>query len=55
MIEQCLDILPDNLKWIELLAQFFDLDRMIFREKKSALRIEKFFQNMKRNNVKLSF
>ena len=46
------DVQANNLLWIKLVIDFFELSQMATTEKESALKIEEFFCNIRRLHVK---
>jgi hypothetical protein len=45
----------DNLKWIELIAAFFQIDLMVLAEKSNAIKLQQFFRNIKLIRLKEKF
>ena len=44
-----------NLHWVKLVIEFFELHYMAIIERKKALRIERFFCNVRRMQVRTKF
>lgn len=45
----------DSLHWVKLVIQFFELHYMAIIERKKALRIERFFCNIRRMRIRSVF
>ena len=45
----------DNLQWVRLVIQFFELHYMAIIERKKALKIERFFCNIRRQKMRALF
>ena len=44
-----------NLQWIKLVIEFFELHFMAIIERKKAIRIERFFCNIRRQKIRATF
>ena len=49
------EIQADNLQWIKLVIDFFELSQSVVAEKESAIKIEEFFCNIRRHRVRKIF